>query len=105
MDVHTTDKDGQKIEFLDRRRPENKNKALFKSLEMRNLGIYYRIGEQHFVSDTTNSKLTVGDPGDILNQRFALDTAGMINEYKNHYLLLPVELSVQMEQLSVPLAA
>ena len=95
--MHTIDESGDKIEFLDRRKPENKNKAMFKSLEMRNLGIYYRIGENNFVQDSLKNKLLNDDPGERLKQRFALDEAGMIREYKDHYLLLPVELSVRME--------
>lgn len=50
LNIHTTN-DQWQVEFMDRTRPEQSTKPLFKILVIQNFGFYYKPNDVYFICD------------------------------------------------------
>lgn len=83
--------------FVDRTKKENKNKPMYKYLNITNLGVYYKIRETTFVGELDASEIK-----DYLKQMCEMDdvnmnSTGRFHKYEDDYLLEPIMLTVNLE--------
>ena len=89
IEFHTTNDQWQK-QYIDRTRPENKGKPMFKLLNIDSFGVYYKTHETIFVS-----KKGEDERKPFMQQEFE-SLGGKIVRYGNDYLLEPIQLGVRL---------
>jgi len=91
LNIHTTNENWE-VEFMDRTRPEQSKKPLYKILVIQNFGLYYKPNDVYFISDLESEDQRISQ----LNRLFPAGTS-KIAQYSQSYLLEPVRLMTKLK--------